>query len=137
MIEAAIPPHQRSSTLRSLLRGPQEISLLQQSATLMARQGDSGAIFGILQQMKETFETNMENGKKEEAQGAADYASLKATKEEELKASSDKLFTKKEELAKAKETVANAKEDLQDTTVTLEADTTFLADLKTKCEQIN
>jgi predicted nucleic acid-binding Zn-ribbon protein len=136
MAEAAIAPHQRPQLL-SLLRRPREMSFLQQSASLQAQSGDSGAIFGILKQMKETFETNMENGKKEEAQAASDYGNLKSTKEEELKASSDKAFTKTEELAKAKQTVSRSQEDLEDTTATLEADNTFLADLKVKCSDIN
>merc|ERR1719379_60848 len=41
----------------------------------------SGEIFGMLQQMKETFETNLANSQKEEATDQADYESLKAAKE--------------------------------------------------------
>merc|ERR1719450_1267459 len=109
MAEAAVAPHQRAEVRRLLRASRQEMSLLQQSSRSRGGARDSGAIFGILQQMKETFETNMENGKKEEAQAVADYANLKSTKEGELSAANDKLFTKSQELSKATDTVARSK----------------------------
>merc|ERR1719482_1881754 len=44
----------------------------------------SGQIFGILKQMKETFETNLGSSQKEEMQSQAAYEDLKAAKEEEM-----------------------------------------------------
>ena len=41
----------------------------------------SGAIFGILKQMKETFESNLSSSQKEEMQSQAAYEDLKAAKE--------------------------------------------------------
>ena len=41
----------------------------------------SGAIFGILKQMKETFETNLSSSQKEEMQSQSAYEDLKAAKE--------------------------------------------------------
>merc|ERR1719311_195179 len=137
MAEAAVAPHQRA-TVRALMRDPRrELSLLQQSAAAKSQAPQSGAILGILKQMKETFETNMETGKKEESQAVDDYASLKDTKTAELKAANDKIFTKTEELAKAKETAATSKESLEDTTNTLDADTKFLSNLKVQCANID
>ena len=49
----------------------------------------SGAIFGILKQMKETFETNLETSQKEEMQSQTAYDDLKASKEAEIKAGSE------------------------------------------------
>merc|ERR1719265_2453857 len=46
----------------------------------------SGEIFGILNQMKETFESNLANSQAEEKTNQMDYESLKATKEEQIKA---------------------------------------------------
>merc|ERR1719375_45834 len=43
-------------------------------------------IFGILKQMKETFETNLSSAQKEEMQAQAAYEDLKAAKEAEIKA---------------------------------------------------
>merc|ERR1719379_1058732 len=44
----------------------------------------SGEIFGILKQMKETFETNLAASQKEEMQNQAAYEDLKAAKEKEM-----------------------------------------------------
>merc|ERR1719379_2999440 len=44
----------------------------------------SGQIFGILKQMKETFETNLSNSQKEEMQAQQAYEDLKAAKEKEM-----------------------------------------------------
>merc|ERR1712137_331344 len=46
----------------------------------------SGEIFGILRQMKETFEANLANSQKEEAESQKAYEELKAAKEEEIAA---------------------------------------------------
>merc|ERR1719201_1351706 len=47
-------------------------------------QPQSGAIFGILTQMKETFETNLANAQKDEATNLKAYEELKAAKEKEI-----------------------------------------------------
>jgi len=135
----AVAPHLRSQ-VQELLRAPRKgLSLLQQPPPGGASnyEPQSGAIFGVLKQMKETFETNMEEGKKEEAEGAAQYEELKNTKETQLNAAKEKISTKTQELAKAKETAANDKEDLDDTQETLAADTEFLAKLREQCATID
>merc|ERR1719207_512701 len=93
----------------------------------------SGEIFGMLKQMKESFETNMANSKKEEEQSKADYEALKKAKEEEIAAATDLIGTKKQELASADEKNVQSKESLEDTQNVLAADTTFLANLKEQC----
>merc|ERR1719355_188695 len=75
----------------------------------------SGEIFGILKQMKETFEANLSQSQKEEMENQKAYEDLKA--------------------AKADEKLANSKEDLEDTRNTLSADEKFLMDLKEKCQK--
>merc|ERR1719421_640659 len=88
----AVPPHMRPQ-LRELLQAPRKgLSLLQQPPPGGASnyEPQSGAIFGVLKQMKETFETNMEEGKKEEAESAAQYEELKTTKETQLNAAKEK-----------------------------------------------
>jgi len=93
----------------------------------------SGAIFGILEQMKETFETNLAASQKEEEQNQRAYEDLKAAKEMEIAAGKQQIDTKTQELASADEKNAQAKEDLEDTTNTLSADEQFLMMLKEKC----
>jgi len=97
----------------------------------------SGEIFGILKQMKESFETNLANSQKEEMQSQKDYEDLKAAKEAEIKAGQDLIDTKTVELGTADEKNAQSKESLEDTRNTLAADTAFLADLKERCQNMD
>jgi hypothetical protein len=93
----------------------------------------SGAIFGILKQMKETFETNLAESQKDEKQAAADFASLKAAKTKEINSATAMVDSKTQELAQTEETNAANKQNLADTEDALAADTKFLADLKERC----
>jgi len=93
----------------------------------------SGEIFGMLQQMKETFETNLANSQKEEAQSQKDYEALKAAKSAEIAAGTELADTKTMELATTDEKNAQSKESLEDTRETLAADVKFLANLKEQC----
>merc|ERR1719191_1617849 len=83
----------------------------------------SGEIFGMLQQMKESFETNLANAQKEENESQAGYEDLKAAKEQEIAATDEKN--------------AESKESLEDTRNTLAADTKFLANLKEQCSNMD
>merc|ERR1719453_639009 len=94
----------------------------------------SGAIFGILKQMKETFETNLETSQKEEMASQTAYDDLKASKEAEIAAGSDQKDTKTQELADTDSKNAQAKQDLEDTRNTLGADQKFLMNLKETCQ---
>merc|ERR1719515_583982 len=93
----------------------------------------SGEIFGILKQMKETFETNLSSSQKEEMANQKAYEELKAAKEDEIKAGQDQIDSKTQELADTDEKNAQAKEDLEDTKKSLSADEQFLMMLKEKC----
>merc|ERR1712227_529083 len=93
----------------------------------------SGEIFGILKQMKETFETNLSSSQKEEMANQKAYEDLKAAKEEEIAAGQAQIDTKTQELADTDEKNAQAKEDIEDTKKTLSADEEFLMMLKEKC----
>merc|ERR1719388_448187 len=97
----------------------------------------SGEIFGILKQMKETFETNLANSQKEEMQSQKDYEDLKAAKEGEISAGTELADTKTTELASADEKNAQSKESLADTREVLAADTEFLANLKEQCQNMD
>merc|ERR1719155_59729 len=93
----------------------------------------SGEIFGILKQMKETFESNLSNSQKEEMANQKAYEDLKAAKEEEIAAGQAQIDTKTQELADTDEKNAQAKEDVADTKKSLGADEEFLMMLKEKC----
>merc|ERR1719181_1930931 len=97
----------------------------------------SGEIFGILGQMKETFETNLADAQKEEASSLKAYEELKAAKEEEISEGQTMLDEKTQQLANADEKNAESKEDLVDTKNTLAADEEFLASLKEQCSSMD
>merc|ERR1712139_451547 len=69
----------------------------------------SGEIFGILKQMKETFESNLSASQKEEMANQKAYEDLKAAKEEEIAAGQEQIETKAQELANTDEKNAQAK----------------------------
>merc|ERR1719159_1788972 len=94
----------------------------------------SGAIFGILKQMKESFETNLASSQKEEMTAQAAYEDLKAAKESEIKAGQELLETKEQELADTDQKNAEDKEDLEGTRDSLTADQKFLMNLKETCQ---
>merc|ERR1719161_457331 len=93
----------------------------------------SGEIFGVLKQMKETFETNLAKSQEEEGMNQQGYEDLKAAKESEIKAGTDEFGKKSALLAETDEKHAQALEDLDQTTTTLTADKEFLANLKEHC----
>jgi len=94
----------------------------------------SGQIFGIIAQMKETFEANLAASQKEEAENQQTYQELKAAKEEEIKAGQDQIDAKTQQKADTDEKNAGAKTDLKDTRDSLSADEKFLMMLKEKCQ---
>jgi len=93
----------------------------------------SGEIFGILKQMKETFETNLSSSQKEEMANQKAYEDLKSAKEAEIQAGQAQVDTKTQELATTDEKNAQAKQDIEDTKNSLSADEQFLMMLKEKC----
>jgi len=92
-----------------------------------------GEIFGILNQMKETFESNLATSQKEEATNQKAHEDLKAAKEDQIASGLTQSDTKTQELADTDEKNAGDKEDLIDTTKTLAADKKFMEMLKDKC----
>merc|ERR1719316_1798914 len=108
-------------------------SLLQQPASAGSYAPASGEIFGILKQMKETFETDLAAAQEDEKKSQSEYEELKAAKEAEIAAAEEQVKTKTEELATTKEKKAQAEQDKADTMETLDADQKYLVNLKEKC----
>eukprot|EP00927_Polykrikos_kofoidii_P047441 TRINITY_DN415_c0_g1_i1.p1 TRINITY_DN415_c0_g1~~TRINITY_DN415_c0_g1_i1.p1 ORF type:complete len:699 (+),score=186.18 TRINITY_DN415_c0_g1_i1:73-2169(+) len=94
----------------------------------------SGEIFGILRQMKETFENNLSESQKEEIANQKAYEGLKAAKEEEIAADQAQLDSKTQRLAETEAKLAEARQDIVDTRKALSADEQFLMMLKEKCQ---
>merc|ERR1719201_2659325 len=109
-------------------------SFLQQPAGFQSYAPASGQIFGILKQMKETFESNLSASQKDETQAAEDFANLKAAKTTEMEKAQAMVDSKTQELADTVEKNESAKQDKSDTEADLAADTKFLEDLKVRCK---
>jgi len=111
--------------IQSLLQAP-----TQSAKSYNAR---SGEIYGILQQMQESFEGNLADAQKEEAEASARFDELVATKNEQISKAEDRIKAKTAELAASNEAIAQAKRDLKDTRESLSADELFLVDLRAAC----
>merc|ERR1719379_1293710 len=122
LLSEVITPHQRQ-VMKAFVQQEQGAGYAPQS----------GEIFGIMNAMKESFERNLAESQKTEAQQIASFEDLKAAKTEEIEAGTEQIDAKTEELAATDEKNSASKKDLEDTTATLDEDTKFLADLKDKC----
>jgi len=112
-------------------------AFMQHQAQATGKAPASGEIFGMLKQMKETFETNLADAQKQDAEDQKSYEDMKAAKESEIKAGTELSDTKTQELASTDEKNAQSKEDLENTRDVLAADEDFLADLKERCENMD
>jgi DNA repair exonuclease SbcCD ATPase subunit len=131
-LQGVLTPSERRAAL-SFIQSPQDYF----DAAPTFKQSyapQSGEIFGILRQMKETFETNLASSQKEEAENQKAYSELKAAKEDEIAAGQAQIDSKTDELATTDEKNAQAKVDVDDTKASLSADEQFLMKLKEKCQ---
>merc|ERR1712190_437475 len=125
--------HSERKTVNAFIQAPEDYF----DASPTSKQSyapQSGEIFGILRQMKETFEANLSDAQKEEMANQKAYEDLKAAKEAEIAAGQSQIDTKTQELADTDEKLAQAKEDIEDTRNSLAADEKFLMMLKEKCQ---
>merc|ERR1719174_2896441 len=132
VLREAITPKQRK-TVASFIQAPADYF----DAKPTFKQSyapQSGQIFGILKQMKETFEANLASSQKEENENQRAYEDLKAAKEAEIQAGQEQIETKTQELPDTDEKLAQSKQDIEDTRASLAADEKFLAELKEKCQ---
>jgi len=127
LLRGVITPHQRRVVLA-----------LQEESKQPVMGGDyapgSGEIFGILKQMKETFENDLAETRKEETANKQAYDGMKAAKVEEITATQQSIEQKQEQLAAADEENAQAKEEIEDSRVMLVDDNGFLMTVKQKCK---
>jgi hypothetical protein len=126
----------------ALMRGTEHLSMSQKSrlhealhqpAGFNSYNSRSGAIFGIMGQMKETFTTDLAQARSDEAQAASDYDALSSAKTSEISAAKKMTVDKTAELSATQEDLANAKHDKELTIKRLEADQAFLVDLADRC----
>merc|ERR1719247_118712 len=99
----------------------------------MSYNSRSGDIFGILRQMKETFETSLAAERGEEKTSVSDFEALSASKMKEITTRKEQVLDKTAALSTAKENLAHAKHELGMTKNQLSADEAFLVDLDKRC----
>jgi len=132
LLQGVITPSQRKAA-NAFIQAPEDY--FDASPTFKQSYApQSGEIFGILRQMRETFEANLSDAQKEELANQKAYEDLKAAKEAEIAAGQAQIDTKTQELADTDEKLAQAKEDIEDTRNSLAADEKFLMMLKEKCQ---
>jgi len=127
-------PSQRRA-LESFVASP--TAFLQQVPSGGSYAPQSGQIFGILSNMKESFEANLDQARKDEGAAISTYQGLKAAKDDEIAAGTDQIADKTQALATSDEKCASDKVNLKDTTNTLAADREFLANLKATCADLD
>jgi len=126
--------HMHGDRLKEVIT-PSQMKMAEQFMQAPAYANQSGEIFGILENMKETFEADLASSQKEEAANQKAYEDLKAAKEAEIAAGQEQIDKKTDELAATDEKLAQDKVDKEDTENTMAADEAFLMDLKEKCQQ--
>lgn len=137
VLKGVISPSERE-VLTSFLQVVQPDGAPSMHSQLLQSSGpydhQSGQIFGIINQMKESFEINLATAQKDELERAKEYGELKAAQEEQIKAGEEKRQTKRGALASKEQDLAEAKADKKIAEETLFADEQFLKSLKSKCK---
>jgi len=132
LLEGVFTPSERR-TLHAFVQAPEDY--FDAAPTFkQAYAPQSGEIFGILKQMKDTFESDLSVAQKEELAAQKAYEELKAAKEAEIAAGQSQIDTKTQEIATTDEKNAQSKQDITDTKASLSADEQFLMMLKEKCQ---
>merc|ERR1719181_996482 len=95
--------------------------------------GSSGEIVGILKQLLEDMEKDHKEVVDEEAAVVAEFESLVASKEKQIRACTESIETKTEKNGEMAVKIVNLKNDLEDAQESLGEDQKFLAELKKGC----
>merc|ERR1719169_185558 len=100
ILAGVVTPHEKKA-VTAFLQGSKKGSY--------APQG--GEIFGILTNMKESFEANLATAQKNEADAISAYQELKAAKEDEIASGTAQIDSKTQEKATADEKAAADRQD--------------------------
>jgi len=94
----------------------------------------SGQITGILKQMGDEMNADLDDATKAEKESIASFEGLVAAKEKEIEAATVAIETKSTRLGEVSVSIAEMKGDMGDTADSLEDDKKFLADLEKNCD---
>merc|ERR1719473_286869 len=126
---------QKADDILAQILNPSDRDVLQAfpQGKIKANSAQGGEIMGVLKQMKTEFESNLADMQGEESKSVTQFGELKEAKTSEILAGENMIKEKTALLGKTKVALAEAKEDLEDTTGAMEADQSFLVDLKERC----
>ena len=92
-----------------------------------------GGVAGVLSGLKDSFEVQLSDLKKQETEDKKAHEGLVKAKTEEIQAGKKQLEAKKEQKASADLEKEQSKQDIRDTTAALEADGAVSTEVKEKC----
>jgi DNA repair exonuclease SbcCD ATPase subunit len=95
----------------------------------------SGEIFGVLKQMKESMTAELKEAQELEAKRAGNFAELRKAKTAEIEAGEKMAEEKEDELAECDNALAEAKEDIGQTSAALGEDEKMETNLKKTCDE--
>merc|ERR1719207_212738 len=101
--------------LRTFLRNTETATSFLAIPGMQSYAPQSGQIFGILGQMKEDFEVNLSEAQKAEAKSKAEFETLKAAKEDEIKTGKELITKIDGNIADLQEKHAEESKQLEDT----------------------
>merc|ERR1719460_1524801 len=134
---AKIPDGWTASDLKAVKKALHSAYIFSQAKTgegyYPSYESQSGAIIGVLKQMKEQMEADLKAAQEKEATAASTFAELRQAKTAAIEAAEKMEEEKEAEKAETDNLIAEAKEDLGQTEETLKADKTFLANLEKMC----
>jgi hypothetical protein len=97
----------------------------------------SSTIFGILQSMKDEFESNLSQMQKDELKERADFEELSKAKTEQIAVGKEKLDSMESEYAANEKLLSDGKEDLELTRQQRASDVEFLSNLRLTCQDLD
>lgn len=115
------------SEVEELLNPRSESEFLQQAPSSI------DGVAGVLTGLKDSFEGQLSDLKKQESEDKKAHEGLVKAKTEELQADKKQLEAKKEQKAAADLEKSQSKQDMKDTTAALEADSAVSEEVKAKC----
>lgn len=124
------------ATVRRALK-TQSVFMQDSSEYQPAYESQSGEILGVLKQMKETMENDLQEAQKKEKLDAAAFDELRRAKTAEIEAGEKKAEDKEDVLADTDMKNAEAAEDKEQTEKVMAEDQKFIVSLKKTCENAN
>jgi len=118
-----------ATLFQNLLKDVQPNDLKGNAAGAKSYNSRSGAIFGILGEMKDEFQRDLGNAQKQDFNALVNFQHLTAAKTSEISAATKQKEMKEGQLADLQSKVAEAKESIDSSNDAIDADTKFLNNL--------